>query len=1727
MATSASTGIALAAALCVAAAGQEYRHSVPLFGSVPDSAGRVDNNERQGFVRVVNKGDEPGDVSIVAFDDAGVQRGPVTLALAGRQTRHFNTDDLRDGNADKGLSGRIGAPTRGDWRLELRTELDLLVLAYLRTKGDGFLTSMHDLAPQQNGTHHIPTFNPGRNSSQRSKLRLINPGEQAAVATVRGVDDQGEAGAQSVRVSIPAGGARTLSAQQLEAGGADVDGRFGTGRGKWRLEVTADQAIQAMSLLDSPTGHITNLSTKPANATTAGGVTTHRVHLFPQHAESTPADDPVVRQGFLRIVNRSAETATIDISAVDDDPSTSHDPVSLRIDAGKTTHFNSQDLEQGNPGKGIPEGVGDGNGTWRLALRTEQEVEVLAYIRTSDGFLTSMHDVAPANAARSYQVAIANPGRNTDQKSSLRLVNDGDRAATVSIAGRDDRGNDAQGTVRTSIPAGAAVTLTAQALEAGEGVTGALGSGGGKWQLTVDSSQPIRVMSLMETPTGHLTNLSTTTAGEQVDDGGGEEAGAREFFRANIAVPVVQSRCINCHVAGGASGSTRLVFQRGTAAGQEQHNFDQFRNYVATVANGAAVILDKIQGLRNHGGSIQISRGSDDFANMQRFLALLDEEEERGVAPNRRDVGHPTFASPHARPIAINGGYVYVANTPADTVDVIDRTSRRIVKRIDVGVDPVSVVARPDGREVWVANHISDSVSVIDTNPASAAFHHVVATVQDVDASTLSTRFDEPVGVAFANNRKAYVALSTSNRIAVVDVSSRTVTKHLPIRAQDPRAMVVRDDSLYVIPFESNNQSQLSGCRVDVNPIDGDVCTFDAVEHVFSNNNVLSEGYDADIVKNPRLPDRDLFVFDTRTDRRRHVVSGLGTLLYGLAVDSRGRVFVAQTDARNVENGRAGTRKHGLAEMENRAFLNQISRVTCLASSCARQPRFDLEPLPPEHPPAGMALATPFGIQVSDDDATLVATAAGSNKLFTVNANDGTVLGRVAVGAAPRGIALVSASSGAPRQAWVLNAVENSVSVVDLQALDAPRVAATIALDDPTEPVLKQGRIAFNAADASSTGTFSCESCHPDGHTDQLIWVLHTPNCGSSGERLDRDGCTQVPPRLTMPVRGLRDTQPYHWDGIPGDPYGGRNTRSIDATESPNCDVDDPASCTRHLVDGSLATTMCQVAPTGEGIDPVRCRMRNDENKEGLLDAADRDALAEFILNIPFPPSQTRPFHNTLTKAAQQGFFEFSYLTDSSGRTTGAQTCGACHKMPFLVSTNTPGTGMEAPTWRGAYDRWMITPQARLNIIDLLDIVNMDDSFPERDMWILGGATPNVWEMVTEGSTGFPGGFARQVTLNANTANDALTLRILDALEAGARDEAVILQAEGTRLVDGEAAPVALQFKRGSYEARDGSGSFYRSALVDEAARGDLVLTLTARLGPNVGSRHPQPALWPEAPAPDERYCASESCWNPVAQQRPAVNIAFLADDTTLQVSGRHVSDGALIFVDGRRVGGDVRCATGGVLPACDDERLVVDLNEAPEPGGLHFLQLQNPGGLVSNDMMFFSEQSPMPPRPGNLISSGGTFAGGNFDDLRDREAGRPNNWNTVELATNSINVAGGEVRVDLREASDDPWRAQISHAVMVVGGQEYTLCYRAKAAGERFITAYMDTNRENTNSWSNVSDGQHRANLTRSYRSFQHTFTIAETDLMSRVAFDFAQSAIDVQIDDIGLYEGASCGQP
>ena len=452
---------------------------------------------RQGFVRVVNHGAEGAEARIAATDDAGVRRRGLTLALGRGAAAHFNSADLETGNADKGLAGASGRGA-GDWRLEVESAADLSVASYIRTV-DGFLTPMRNVMPTEPGVWDVAIFNPASNVEQVSSLRIANLGGERAEVAITGVDDQGRSPGSTVRIGIPGGATRTLTGPELESGSGDGRGRLGDGDGKWRLRVESESTLEVTNLLRSPEGHLTDLSTLPDALLGQGGV--HTVPLLPS------ASDGKGRQGFVRVLNRTARDGEVEIAAFDD-AGRAYQPLKLVLEAGRTIHFNSDDLELGNEAKGLSGSTGSGSGNWRLEMHSPLDIQVLAYVRTPGGFLTTMHDVVPRRGRR-YEVAIFNPASNAEQVSSLRIVNPGSRPAHVSVAGIDDAGRAGTEVVRLSVAAGSARTLTSVELERGGWEQrGRLGDGKGKWRLQVDCEQPILLMNLLDSRTGHMTNLS-------------------------------------------------------------------------------------------------------------------------------------------------------------------------------------------------------------------------------------------------------------------------------------------------------------------------------------------------------------------------------------------------------------------------------------------------------------------------------------------------------------------------------------------------------------------------------------------------------------------------------------------------------------------------------------------------------------------------------------------------------------------------------------------------------------------------------------------------------------------------------------------------------------------------------------------------------------------------------------------------------------------------------------------------------------------------------------------------------------------------------------------------------------------------------------------------------------------------------------------------------------------
>ena len=257
-----------AALLGMAAWGSEDAHTVPY---VPSAA----SEGHAGVVRIESRSAVPGEVRIMAVDDAGQRVEAVRLMLGAGAAVEIEMSAMESGNASLGLTGT--GPGEGDWRLELSTDLHIEARAYARS--ESFVTALHDAA-LLSGEVEFPLFHPGGEARPRSVLRLANAGGEPVIVSVRGVDDAGRAGGP-VTAELGAWEARSYAASELESGSAaGLSGSLGDGEGKWRLTLSADQgsAYATNLLLDGsvlssvPRGDVARIGRVASGAAVPVGV---------------------------------------------------------------------------------------------------------------------------------------------------------------------------------------------------------------------------------------------------------------------------------------------------------------------------------------------------------------------------------------------------------------------------------------------------------------------------------------------------------------------------------------------------------------------------------------------------------------------------------------------------------------------------------------------------------------------------------------------------------------------------------------------------------------------------------------------------------------------------------------------------------------------------------------------------------------------------------------------------------------------------------------------------------------------------------------------------------------------------------------------------------------------------------------------------------------------------------------------------------------------------------------------------------------------------------------------------------------------------------------------------------------------------------------------------------------------------------------------------------------
>ena len=161
-----------------------------------------------------------------------------------------------------------------------------------------------------------------------------------------------------------------------------------------------------------------------------------------------------------------------------------------------------------------------------------------------------------------------------------------------------------------------------------------------------------------------------------------------------------------------------------------------------------------------------------------------------------------------------SGTRAYVTNFLSHTVSVIDLASNTVTKTIDVGYNPDGIKVSPDGKRVYIAHYNSDyeNVSVIDADPASGGFDHVVANINtgtrnkdlDVDANATTMVVTGDDGVRIIEITKTELGFDYSTYSA----SSGTKTSNAAIVTEAGLAIVsTMDGALLFIDINKGSDT--------------------------------------------------------------------------------------------------------------------------------------------------------------------------------------------------------------------------------------------------------------------------------------------------------------------------------------------------------------------------------------------------------------------------------------------------------------------------------------------------------------------------------------------------------------------------------------------------------------------------------------------------------------------------------------------------------------------------------------------------------------------------------------------------------------------------------------------------------------------------------------------------------------------------------------------------------
>ncbi len=711
-----------------------------------------------------------------------------------------------------------------------------------------------------------------------------------------------------------------------------------------------------------------------------------------------------------------------------------------------------------------------------------------------------------------------------------------------------------------------------------------------------------------------------------------------------------------------------------------------------------------------------------------------------------------TFESGQVRPLALSpdGARLFAVNTPDGRLEIFDVTPGGLVRRaaVPVGLEPVAVAARSAG-EVWVVNHLSDSVSILDV---AADPPRVVRTL---------LVGDEPRDIVFAGPGRSRAFVTTAHRgqhrthpslagvpgagdpqLATAGVDRADVWVFdaaalgpalggVPLRivtlfGDTPRALAVSSDgaTVYAAVFKSGNRSTVipepavcngfgaaGPCVVDGVTLPGglpapgtNAAGRQAPETALIVKqdpttgqwlDPLGRDWSAGVLFD--LPDQDVFAIDATTLAQTAAWAGVGTTLFNMAVNPvSGAVYVSNTESRNE------VRFEGPGVFAGSTVLGHLaeSRVTVLAGSAVAPRHLNKHIDYAQHPapPAVKAhsLATPVDLAVSPDGSTLYVAAFGSARIgvFDTAALEADTFDPTSAsaryiplgGGGPSGVVLDPTGT----RLFVLTRFDNTVSVVDLASrLETQRTA----LHSPEPPHVVAGRpFLYDAVETSSNGEASCASCHVFSDMDDLAWDLGNPDAAVKFNPIPiKLGIAPSTPffPLESPINGSGVVTDFHPMKGPMTTQTLRGMRGSGAMHWRGDRANPPGTPASAFDEVTSFNNFNEAFPGLVG--------RAEE-----LDHADMQAFTDFALEIMLPPNPIRALDNSLTPAQARGrnFFLGPRLSDGINLTLGGQplgfTCEGCHRLqPALGHFGTDGEAsfenevqiMKIPHLRNLYQK--------------------------------------------------------------------------------------------------------------------------------------------------------------------------------------------------------------------------------------------------------------------------------------------------------------------------------------------------------------------------------------------------------------------------------------------------------